>query len=320
MNKTERNIIKQESKLQQELYLEKIIDNSEKILITKKFMNFNNKFKRFLRCEFASNNSLKQIPLLSSLIFGIQEYQKQLGFHQYAFSKELKTINKYLIFALDSLASSKYNAKCPSYGEALLNCYLDLYITFTINHICKKIDAHPRFLINPLTGSNLELDVLFENFRLSFEFQGEHHYTDLTTQTKDTFKLNSSHSNNHVLVPVNIFQLSHTCLATLICNSIKEQKGLTPLVNNHQKVELSQTTLSQFLKVIQRLYLANNLFKETLDWLDIKSQNYIRGRFPSSPISASTCAPRLNHISDDDDLSLEELYKLLPQMRKIESN
>lgn len=320
MDKTERNKIKQESKLQQELYLQTIIVNSEKILITRKFVNFNNKFKKFLRCEFASNNSLKQIPLLSSLIFGIQEYQKQLGIRQYEFSKELNAINKYLIFALDTLASSKYNAKCPSYGEALLNCYLDLYITFTINHIDKKIDAHPSFLINPLTGSNLELDVLFEDFRLAFEFQGEHHYTDLTTQTKDAFKLNSSHSNSHILIPVNISQLSHTCLATLICNSIKEQKSLTPLVNSHQKVELPQTTLTQFFKVIQRCYLAHILFKETLDWLDIKSQNYINGRLPSSHISASTHAPRLNHVSDDDDLNLEELYKLIPQMRKIESN
>lgn len=320
MNKSEREKIKQETKLQQELYLQKIIVDSEKALIARKFINFNNKFKRFLRCEFASNNSLKQIPLLSSLIFGIQEYQRQLGISQYEFAKELNAINKYLIFALDTLSSSKYNSKCPSYGEALLNCYLDLYITFTINRIDKEINAYPGFLINPLTGANLELDVLFENFKLAFEFQGEHHYTDSTTQTKDSFKLNSSNLNNHILIPVNISQLSHICLTSLICNSIKEQKSLTPLVNNLEKVELPQTTLYQFFKVIQRCYLAHKLFKETLDWLDIKSQNYINGRLPSSPVSASTCAPRLNHISDNDDLSIDELYRLIPQMRKLESN
>lgn len=320
MDKLMRDKLKQECKAQQLHYIETITVSSIKNITISKFNDFNHKFKKFLRCEFASNNSLKQIPLISSLIWGIQEYQKQLGIHPYAFVKELNAINKYLIFALDALASSKYNSKCPSYGEALLNCYLDLYITFTINHIDKKIDAYPSFLVNPLTGSNLELDVLFENFRLAFEFQGEHHYTNLTTQTKDTFKLNSSHSNNHVLIPVNISQLSHTCLTTLICNSIKEQKGLTPLVHSHQKVELPQSTRTQFFKVIQRCYLAHILFKETLDWLDIKSQNYISGRLPSSPVSASTHAPRLNHISDDDDLSIEELYRLIPQMRKIESN
>ena len=147
MNKAERNLIRRYSKHEQELYLETLSDVSEKVLFENRFKNFNNKFKRFLRCEFASNNSLKQIPHLSALIWNIQEFQRQLNIAPYNFLKELAVINQYLISALDILSSSKYYGKCPSYGEALLNCYLDLYITFTIKSTQKQIDAHLDFLV-----------------------------------------------------------------------------------------------------------------------------------------------------------------------------
>jgi len=318
MNKTERDMIKQKAQSNQRQYLESILDMSQKQTIGKKLDNFNNKFKRFLRCEYGSNNSLKQIPHLSALIWSIQDYQRQMHITLYSFHEELSILNYYIISALDSLSTSKYNSKCPSYGEALLNCYLDIYITFTIRATQKEIDAHPNFLINPLTGANLELDVLFENFKLAFEFQGEHHYTDTSTQTKDALKRGISTTNNHVLIPVNISQLSHECLSSLICNSIKEQKLLTSFVNDFENTNINGTALHQLYKVIQRIYLAHLLFKEALDWLDSRALNYINGRIPSSPISAQSSAPRIMHISDSMDLDIESLYARIPQLRRKE--
>ncbi len=319
MNKIERDKLKQVVQCNQKQYLNTLCDISHKLGNRKKIKNFNNKFLKFLRCEYTSNNSLKQIPHLSALIWGIQDFQRQINVDTYNFCKELSTINQYIIFALDSLLTSKYNSQCASYGEALLNCYLDLYITFTIRATKKEIDTHPNFLVSPLTGTFLEIDVLFENFRLAFEFQGEHHYTDTSTQIKDTIKCNLYISNNHVLIPVNISQLSHTCLSTLICNSIKEQKDLTGYINDFDKTNINKKTVHQLYKVIQRMYLTHTLFKETLDWLDDKAIVYINGRIPSSPISAQSNAPRIKHISNSTDLDIETLYSRIPRLRKMES-
>jgi hypothetical protein len=318
MDKKERDCIKIAVKYNQKCYLDTLNNASHMQMIQKKFQNFNNKFKRFLRCECFSNNALKQIPHLSALIWNMQEFQKQLHVEIYDFSKELSVVNQYLKVALERLADSKYNSKCPSYGEALLNCYLDLYITFTMRGTQKQIDAHPDFLINPLTGSLLELDVLFEKFRLAFEFQGEHHYTDSSTQNKDSIKRNLSITNGHVLVPVNISQLSHSSLSTLICNSIIEQNGLSCFVRNFDNTNLNKKVIHQLYKVIQRMYLAHLYFNETLEWLDNKALIYIRGRMLYSPISSQTVAPRINHTLGETDFNIEELYKKIPQLRKNE--
>lgn len=318
MDKAARDKIRRTSRCDQIQYLNGLCDIASKDTIARRLHNFNNKFKRFLRCEYASSNSLKQIPHLASLIWGIQDYLRQLKIAPYSFNQELSAINKYLITTLDNLSTSKYNSQCPSYGEALLNCYLDLYITFTIRATQKEIDAHPNFLVNPLTGALLELDVLFEDFKLAFEFQGEHHYTNPTVQAKDITKRNLSSSNNHVLIPVNISQLSHSSLSSLICNSIKEQHNLTAFFNDFDNTHLNKKAAHQLYKVIQRMCLAHTLFKETLDWLDNKSQIYINGRIASSPISAQTEAPRINHISDSDDLDISTLYSRIPKLTRLE--
>lgn len=319
MNKIERNKIKKEVKFNQEQYLNTLHNISQKSVIEKKLKNFNNKFKRFLRCEYTSNNLLKQIPHISALIWNIQCFQKKMNIDVYEFCKELATINAYIKSALESLINSKYNSKCGSYGEAFLNCYLDLYINFTIRKTKKEIDINPEFLVNPLTGKSLELDVFFEKFKLAFEFQGEHHYTNSKTQNKDETKRNSFISNNRVLIPVNISQLSHACLSTLICNSIKEQKDLTNFVNYFDITDINTENVHQLYKIIQRMYLAHTLFKETLDWLDSKARGYINGRIPSCPISAQSNAPRIKHTSDSTDLDIVTLYLRIPKLRRMES-
>lgn len=319
MDQAERNRIRKTARYNQLEYLNEYCNATQRDLLDKKFLNFNNKFKTFLRSEYASRNSLKQIPHLSSLIWGIQDYQRQLRLVPYGFTTELSIVNKYLITTLDRLSTSKYNSQCASYGEALLNCYLDLYITFTIRATPKEIDAHPNFLVNPLTGSLLELDVFFEDFKLAFEFQGEHHYTNPNVQVKDTTKQLLSSANNHVLIPVNISQLSHNCLASLICNSIKEQHDLTAFFNHFNNENVNKRSAHQLYKVIQRICLSHLLYKEAIDWLDAKSQTYINGRIPSSPISAQTNAPRINHKYDSEDLDISTLYLRIPKLRKLES-
>lgn len=317
MTKSERMYIINQSRLEQKNFFCNLLGSPEKEQIAKKINNFNNKFNAFLRCEFASKNSLKRVSQLSSIIFSCMEYQKQKYIPQYEFKIELSVINKYLVYTLDTLLASKYNHHCPLYGESLLNCYLDLYITFTNNLTDKKIDAHPDFLINPLTGSNLELDVLFSDFKLAFEFQGEHHYTDASTQYKDNIKLMISSNNNHILIPINISQLSHRALSGLICNSIKEQQGLTALTNNLTPACASKKVLLNYCRIIQRCYLAHELYRETLNWLDEQSQIYINGRTSSSPVSALNVAPRINHLGDSEDLDIDTLYFRLPKIQRI---
>lgn len=221
--------------------------------------------------------------------------------------------------SLDGLILSKYNGQCASYGETLLNCYLDLFITFTTLKMEKKIGINPLFLVNPLTGNNLELDVLFEDYKLAFEFQGEHHYNDVNISNKDFLKLNICKETNRILIPVNIFQLNGNKLGMLIINSIKKQIGLNEVVNylnfgEYKSADNARKKLIRFFKVTQRSYLASQLFEQTLKWLDTKSDTYIINMQDRSPISATMEAPRVMHTVADLDIAC--IYNRIPMIRK----
>jgi len=144
-----------------------------------------------------SQNALKQVPNLARLVFGLQEDIRRFGLPAFSFDPEKRTINRSIVAALDARLASRYDGfgapRGPtSHGEALLHCYLDLFITFTVLQTPKAIGAKPSYLINPRTGNTgeLELDVTFEDFRLAFDFQGHPgHYSDPNTQAKDAFKL-----------------------------------------------------------------------------------------------------------------------------------
>lgn len=319
MQKAEREAIKNTVKQNQRNYVGSIVETEYYTDIKIRIKNLQNKINRFLRTEYASKNSLKQIPNLSRIIFGLQEDMKRFGINIYEFDYEKKLLNNYLMHTLDGLIVSRYNSQCASYGETLLNCYLDLYITFTTLKMEKEIGMNPLFLVNPLTGNNLELDVLFEDYKLAFEFQGEHHYNDLNVSTKDSLKLSICKETNRILIPVNIIQLNSNKLGILILNSIKEQMGLNKVVNHLDFTEYlstgnSRKNLIRFFKVTQRSYLANQLFEQTLRWLDTKSDIYITNMQERCPISATMDAPRLLH--SEADLDIVTIYNRIPMIRK----
>lgn len=319
MIKTERDKIKNKISKNQNSYIDLLGMATCRDGIEKRMENLRNKISRFVRTEYASKNSLKQIPNLSRIIFGLQEDMKRLHIVEYDFREEKELLNNYLIYTLNELATTKYNRKCPSYGEALLNCYLDLFITFTSLKTDKEIGTNPDFLVNPLTGANLELDVLFEGYKLAFEFQGEHHYLDANVMSKDLVKLSECKNTNRILIPVNICQLNNEKLSVLILNSIKEQVGLNKIVNDldfeeYKNVGNSKRNLYNFFKATQRNYLAQQLFFQTLNWLDSRSFEYISSIQVRSPISATTDAPRLMH--EVADLDVECIYKRIPLIRK----
>lgn len=275
----------------------------------KRFKNLYVKIRNLTRKEFSSLNSLKCIPNIARIIFGIKEDIFRMKLPEYSFQEELLVTNEYLQNAIQQRKVTNYFGKCK-YGETLLNIYLDLYICFTTYKTEKEIEAYPDFLVNPLTGSNLELDINFEDFKLAFEFQGEHHYTVSRVIRKDRFKLNECANNDVILIPINISQLSNIKLSTIIINSIKEFLGIHHFIISKAKCStVPQKRLSSFYKLTQRIYLANILFKPALDILDSWCNDYINNMRSSSPISSSADAPR--YIKSNPDLDMKFIYRNL---------
>jgi len=311
----------------QELYLEKLVNLEYHSDFTHIFKNLTKAIQKLLRKDYASENSMKSIPTTSRLLFGLIEDIKRKHALSYGFDDEVKIVNEHLIRYLENKISTQYDRKCSSYGEALLNAYLDLFITATVFKTGKEIPAYLSFLRNPKTGSILEIDILFEDFHLAFEFQGEHHYTDTKTKQKDKFKLTACPGSGMLLIPVNPSQLNSDILQKLIANSIKDFLRLNDLFKDKRtdywaeylaQVGISNTQLLRFSKVVQRLYLSKMIFSESLEWLDTKSNKYINKSKRKYPISAKKPAPRF--IFTNNDLSIEDIYKNLKyvtQVRKI---
>jgi hypothetical protein len=233
---------------------------------------------------------------------------------------ERKAINACVITALDAARQSQYSGQCASYGEALLNCYLDLFITFTVRGTPKDIAVKPSFLVNPTTGSVLELDVMFQDFRLAFEFQGEHHYTTPKVQAKDAFKLAKCGALQRILIPVNISQLNSHTLQSLIANSIKDHLRLNEVITSKDPSRFlagaaSSRQLTSFSKAVQRLYSAESVFREAMDWVDSEAVTYITNQSSRNPVSATTAAPRQGPASPD--LSLAQIYQGLRYVTAI---
>ena len=154
-----------------------------------RFKNLRNKLFSQLRKECGSANSVKLIPTISRVLFGLQEDFIRLSLPIYEFQTEKEIINEYLILFLERQRATQYAGECQYYGEVLLNIYIDLFVTLTCLKTPRSIEHKPGFLINPKTGSNLELDVLLEEFLLAFEFQGESHYREEKEKEKDQLKL-----------------------------------------------------------------------------------------------------------------------------------
>jgi hypothetical protein len=189
MDKSQRNRITAIIKHHNQQYLNSVANASYYSKFEQRFNNLTRRTTSLTRKEYGSERSLAELSCLGRLISGFMEDVKQKKAPTFSFLEYKNVLNEYLISYLDAKRNNSYNGQCASYGETLFVLYLDLFITATIDNPARKIQANPSFLINPKTGSALEIDVLFENFKLAFEFQGEHHYTDPKTQEKDLFKL-----------------------------------------------------------------------------------------------------------------------------------
>lgn len=274
-----------------------------------------------LRKQPGSANAAREVPRISKLIFGILEDAKRLNIHNVEFSAEIEILNRVLISVLNDRISSKYNGQCR-YGEALLNGYIDIFITATLPKMHREFENKPSFLINPATGCILELDVMLEDFRLAFEFQGEHHYVEPKVQAKDAFKLLQCAAFDRVLVPVNISQLSGEKFASLTVNSMIAHCGTYGMLTSRNPkppldAVIKDKALFAFCKATQRVFLAQSLYGNALAWLDAKCASYIAAMYARNPISSTTPAPRLNVAGPD--IAVYDVYSALPTINRYRS-
>ncbi|HEX4054736.1 MAG TPA: hypothetical protein VHX86_10770 [Tepidisphaeraceae bacterium] len=330
MNRAERNKIVGPVKASHVAYLagNSVATSPHAEGLRQRFANFASKFQAFTRKSEGSQNALKQIANLARLLFGLQEDIRRFHLPAYSFDSEKRMINRSIIAGLDARLTSRYDGfgapRGPtSHGEALLHCYLDLFITFTVMQMPKEIGAKPFYLINPRTGNTgeLELDVIFEDFRLAFEFQGHPgHYNDPNTRAKDAFKLAELPAQSRVLIPVNASQLNSGILESLVANSIKDHVGVHEVVANGDSPRFTAATASpqqllQFSKVVQRLYLADAIFREALAWVDGKASTYLAAPINDGTVSATTAAPR--RITGNPDLDLATIYANLRYVTEV---
>lgn len=190
--------------------------------------NLRNKLTHQLRKADGSSNSVKLMPTISRILFGLQEDMVRLSMPTYDFQTEKEVLNKFIISFLSHRRVTQYDGECEFYGETLLNLYLDIFVTLTCAKTPRRIEHKPGFLVNPKTGQLLELDIALEEFLLAFEFQGESHYREPKEIEKDKIKLEKCASNKFILVPVNIYQLESKRLMQLVLNSMKDSLGINP--------------------------------------------------------------------------------------------
>lgn len=296
--------------------------------LKKRFRTLARRIQDLTRKEQGSANTLKIIPNIVSLLFGLQEDILRQGLPPYSFHLEKRAINARIIKALDARLSQKYAAhgapRGPiSWGESLLNCYVDLFITFTVLGTPKELGAKPTYLVNPTTGSygQLEIDIEFEEFRLAFEFQGHpSHYSDPRVIAKDAFKLKELPVHSRILIPVNVSQLHSRTLQNLIANTLKEFVGVHAVVafRDPSRFMPSRATPRQitlFCKAVQRLFLAETIFRESLDWIDAHSAAYVSAPVNTGTVSATTAAPRAGGTTPD--IPFATIYANLKYVAKI---
>jgi hypothetical protein len=319
MEKDNRKAIGNYMKNRQRDYLAEIACHEFYPSLETRFKKLTRLVRSLLRKEYVSSNALTAIAQTAKLIFGLMEDIKREHLPGYTFEQELLALNDYLIKYLEAKWASEYGGECRSCGETALVLYLDLFIALTVSDLDKELQAKPSFLRNPATGAILEIDVMFENYHIALEFQGEHHYTDNNVKEKDQFKIRRLREKQIILIPVNIFQLYSHTLQMLIINSIKDFLGIHDLfTNKRDEVDISRLPSTRqmlnFSKVTQRLYLCKHLFAGSLKWLDTRSREYIINMAARSPISSSTSAPR--QTPPRGDMDIDYLYKQLKYVTK----
>ncbi|MGF1567417.1 MAG: hypothetical protein ACFCVD_05010 [Nodosilinea sp.] len=314
MDKSQRNRITAVIKHHNQQYLNSVANEIYFLNFEKRFAKLTRKVRSLTRKEYGSERSLSELSCLGRLVSGFMEDIKQKKAPAFNFLEYKKILNEYLINYLDIKRKNNYDGQCASYGETLFVLYLDLFITATVSTSERELQANPHFLVNPKTGSLLEIDILFEYFRLAFEFQGEHHYADPKTQEKDVFKLSECQKKRIILVPVNISQLNSSVLQGLIINSIKDFLGIHDLFTSKRKIfqpalTIKSEQLLNFCKITERLYTSVVVFDSCASWLDALAVRYVGNIRDRSPISSTLPAPR--QTTPAGDLDVVTLYTRL---------
>jgi len=275
--------------------------------------NFNKLRKEFndlLRKEISSENSVKQIIKLTKTINRIYWYNKSKGLVKYDFLQEIEIINMFAKGYLSQRYKSNYDGKFKFKGENLLNLYLELVIKFTILRTENNRNIRPDFLKNPLTGQSLELDIFYKDFKLAFEFQGEHHYSNLYQVEKDKEKLNLSCNNGILLIPINACQLNSTEIISLTINNIKDFYNLNDSITQKSKQtnQTNQTNIRDFQKLAQRMQLSLMIFHDSFSWLDNLSNNYINKAKRNTPNNHTINYPAPSLLKTEI-LDIDTIYK-----------
>lgn len=320
MNRPQRDKIKKAIKQSDQNYLATLKTSECYLKLERKFKNLERKFGQLLRKQYESERSLHGVSQVGRLVSGLMEFIKQNDAPYYDFAEYKRILNDYLTKYIEERRTSKYNGQCSSYGETLFVLYLDLFISATMYKPERELQAHPPFLINPKTGALLEVDALIEDFRLAFEFQGEHHYTDLKTQERDHFKLEECRKKRIVLIPVNISQLNSVVLQELIVNSIKDFLGLHDIFTASRDTfklpsSVSWRQVTSFCKIVERLYTSTVVFDTCAAWLDGEAGTYISKSAVKNPLSSTMPAPR--QLAPRGDFDIGSLYRCLKHISQI---
>lgn len=270
-----------------------------------------------LRKELLSINQTKNFIKVNRQIQRISGYCQTNKLFRYNFYEEKIVLNNILISIYEINLESNYDKKCASYGESLLNCYLDTLITLFDRHSEKDITKNFPFLNYPPSGENLELDVNFENLKLAFEFQGEYHYVDSRIQKKDKFKLSAMNRERRILIPVNVSQLQTDEIVDLILNAIINSDNIKEVIYYQKEIQkFSRASRNRFLRLLNNFSISLELYRDSFKYLDYRASFYISKLQKSNKnISATTPAPQM--ISSDEQVSFESLQRLQKILFKL---
>ncbi len=275
-------------------------------------------FNDLLRKEVSSENSIKQIIKLTKEINKVHELIKSKKLIDYDFALETELINKYAVGYLSQRFKTKYNGKFRYNGENLLNLYLEIIIKFTILKSENERNIRPDFLKSDLTSRNLELDIFYKDFKLAFEFQGEHHYSDDNQKEKDKEKIEKSIKEGILVIPINACQLSSSEIISLTINNIKDFYGLHNALLNIDSTKIKsqkRSSIKDFQKLAQRMHLSKMIFHDSFLWLDNLSQNYMKKAKRTTP-DAYTINYRAPSLLKTEMLDIEEIYKNIKYLNK----
>jgi hypothetical protein len=298
-------------------YLTGITDNGTRQDIDRRLTRLSRLISDLATKDRGSNRSFRLIGPFFRTLFKLTEHLNCRRLPAYDCRFELGILNQAVICYLDGQRETQYSEQCASYGETLLNCYLDIYFRLTNDKTEKDINERPLFLTNEATGQPLELDIQFGEFRLAFEFQGDRHYTSARQMDRDLLKAEKCRQRRIILIPINISQLSHEALAAVILNTIKDDLGFHDVLMCRcakqaafGKIHGPGASRSRFATAVKSFHAASWVYKDAIAWLDEHARQYNLRMLLAYPNSSSAIYEAPDRTSNPR-LSVSELYSRL---------